>query len=274
MKIVVTSGYSKSRHAIALIALLSRAGHDVGLCLNVRAFSVRRLRSYYRFYGPKLLSIARRRMLGGRSAGGLHPEVRYSEAFLKRNDIQQRGVSSVCRDTGTRMVNVVSLNDESTLRVLREYQPDVIVYAGGGILRKAFIESPRIGVLNAHGGPLPDIRGMNAAEWSLMCGIEPGTHMHFIDTGVDTGPLLFFVPLKFEPGDSVADIRGKATVQAIESHLRAVEMIEAGEHLPKPQKKEAGRQYFEMHPLLVDILDEWLRNNQLGNLRKVRSDGS
>ncbi|MCB9853095.1 MAG: hypothetical protein H6819_08365 [Phycisphaerales bacterium] len=271
MKIVVTSGYSKSRHAIALLALLARAGHDVGYCLNVSTFSVRRLRSYYRFYGRKLFSLVRRRMLSGNGGGNLHPEVRYMDAFLERHGIPERSVSAICRRTGTRMVSVGSLNDEKALGVVRTFQPDVIVYAGGGILRKPVIEIPRIGVLNAHGGPLPGIRGMNAAEWALMCGMQPGTHVHFIDSGVDTGPLLFFWPLAIEPGDSIADLRGKATVQAVECHLRAVEMLGAGTIEAIPQDRDDGRQYFDMHPLLVGILDDWLRDGRLSAWHKERS---
>lgn len=271
MKIVVTSGYEKSRHAIALVALLSRAGHEVGYCLNVKTFSLSRIRSYYRFYGPKLFSLVKRRMLGTRRTGRLHPEVMYAEALLDEHDITARSISSICRETGTRVANVVSLNDEMALRVMREYKPDLVAYAGGGILRRAFIELAGIGVLNAHGGPLPDIRGMNAAEWALMYGIQPGTHHHFIDTGIDTGPLLFFTPLAIEPGDAIEHIRGKATVQAVYSHLKAVRLLSEGKVVPQPQKKEDGRQCFEMHPLLVDILDEWLRNDRLTELRKIRS---
>lgn len=271
MKIVVTSGYSRSRHAIALVALLSRAGHDVGYCLNVSAFSIRRLRSYYRFYGRKLFSLVRRRMFSGSGKDGLHPEVRYMDAYLEEHDVAERSISAICRKTGTQSVSVGSLNDEKALGILRSYQPDVIVYAGGGILRKALIGIPRIGVLNAHGGPLPEIRGMNAAEWALMCGMTPGTHMHFIDAGVDTGPMLFFTPLAIEAGDTIGDLRGKATVQAVESHLRAIELLEASSIEPKAQDRAGGRQYFDMHPLLVDILNDWLDNGRLNHLLKERS---
>ncbi|HPF40656.1 MAG TPA: formyltransferase family protein [Phycisphaerae bacterium] len=263
MKIAVTSGYSKSRHAIALIAMLAKRGHDVGLCLNVRTLSVKRFRAYYRFYGRKLFSLARRRMMSGGSADALHPEVRYMDAYLKENGIQARTIGAVSRETGTRVVSVGSLNDEKSLAAVRSYGPDVIVYAGGGLLRAPLIALPGIGVLNAHGGPLPAVRGMNAAEWALMLGLRPGTHEHFIDTGVDTGPLLFFQPLAIGAGDVIADVRGKATVQAVESHLRAVDLLAEGRRELTAQDRSAGQQYFDMHPLLVDILDDWLRNGRL-----------
>ena len=268
MKIVITSGYSKSRHAIALVMLLTRAGYDVGCCLNVRTLSLRRVRAYYRFYGSKFFSLVRRRMFASGSGAQLHPEVRYISEFLEAENITAHTVQEACKQTGVRFKAVGSLNDESSLAVLRAYQPDVIVYAGGGILRQPLIEIPRHGVLNAHGGPLPMIRGMNAAEWALMHGLNPGTHLHLIDKGVDTGPLLFFNPLTVAEGDRVADIRGKAVVLAVQSHLRALQALaDNGRWQSEPQERSAGKQHFDMHPLLIGILDSWLASGHLKNLR-------
>lgn len=268
MKVVVTSGYSKSRHAIALVVLLARAGYDVGYCLNVKAFSIKRIRAYYRFYGPKFFQLVKRRMFASGSGTQLHPEVRYMSEYLNVHDITAKTVPSACKQAGVTFKSVSSLNDDATLSTLRAYQPDVIVYAGGGILRKPLIEIPRLGVLNAHGGPLPAIRGMNAAEWALFHGMNPGTHEHFIDTGVDTGPLLFFSPMDIAQEDRVADVRGKAVVVAVESHLKAMKQLTSNAGLtPTPQRKDLGRQYFDMHPLMVDILDKWLADGRLKNLK-------
>jgi len=268
MKIVVTSGYSKSRHAIALVVLLACAGYEVGYCLNVRALSIRRVRAYYRFYGKKFFSLVRRRMFDSGSGSQLHPEVRYISDFLEAENIKATSVRQACKQVGTKFLSVGSLNDDKSLAALRAYQPDVIVYAGGGILREAIIAIPRQGVLNAHGGPLPMIRGMNAAEWALMHGLNPGTHTHLIDRGVDTGPLISFNPLTVSKADRVADIRGKAVVLAVQSHLRALKMLDENSHWnATPQRAADGKQHFDMHPLLLGVLDRWLAAAKLQTLK-------
>ncbi len=50
---------------------------------------------------------------------------------------------------------------------------------------------PKIGVLNAHGGILPEYRGMNVMEWSLLQGDQIGVTVHFIDSKIDTGQICF-----------------------------------------------------------------------------------
>lgn len=268
MKIVVTSGYHKSRHAIALIVLLARAGYDVGYCLSVRTLSLRRVRAYYRFYGKKFFSLVRRRMFDSGSGAQLHPEVRYISEFLLAERIAAKTVQQACKEVGAKLLSVGSLNDDTSLSAMRAYQPDVIVYAGGGILREPLIAIPKHGVLNAHGGPLPMVRGMNAAEWALMHGLNPGTHSHLIDRGVDTGPLISFNPLTVADDDRVADIRGKAVVLAVQSHLRALKMLDDSGHWnTTPQRPSDGRQHFDMHPLLLGILDGWLVDGRLRNLK-------
>src|SRR5436309_2693224 len=54
----------------------------------------------------------------------------------------------------------------------------------------AVIEAFRLGILNAHIGVLPAYRGMNVAEWAALEGGSVGCSVHFIDTGIDTGPIL------------------------------------------------------------------------------------
>lgn len=259
MKIAVTSAYSRSRHAIGLVTLLHRAGHQVGLCLNVRLLSVRRFLVYFRQYGPRLFQIVRRRALAGSAGALLDPEVRYIDAFLRERGVVHQTLREACREARARLLSAPDLNAPAALEALDEFRPDLVVYAGGGILRKEFLERPAIGTLNAHGGPLPAIRGMNAAEWALFHGKQPGTTVHFMDAGVDTGPILFFRPQPVGRGETIGEIRGRAVVGAVTALLEAVGRIAAGDYQSTPQDPAAGRQYFAMHPLLVDIVQDWVR---------------
>lgn len=59
------------------------------------------------------------------------------------------------------------------------------------ILKPPVIEHPRQGFVNLHGAPLPRYRGCNVATHGLING-EPqwGPTLHFIDHGIDTGPVI------------------------------------------------------------------------------------
>lgn len=259
MKIAVTSSYTRSRHAIGLITLLHRAGHRVGLCLNVRALNPRRIRMYFRQYGIDLFAMVRRRMLSSGTGSQLDPEVRYIHEHLLANDVQHATVAQACAEASAKLMHVSDLNHTRALSELDKFAPELIVYAGGGILRKPFLNSATLGVLNAHGGPLPEVRGMNASEWALFLGMQPGVTVHWIDAGVDTGPILFFRPQSITRTDTMPDIRGKGVVLSVESLLTAVEQVAAQQVITTEQKKEEGRQYFRMHPLILEIVQDRIR---------------
>ena len=89
----------------------------------------------------------------------------------------------------------------------KEMNNDLVVYAGGGILRKNFIKVPNIGILNAHSGKLPFFRGMNVIEWSLLYNVKPTVTVHMISEGID-GDILFQKSIPVKNNYSIVDLRG------------------------------------------------------------------
>lgn len=260
MRLVVTAAYSKSLHAIALIELLARAGHDVILALEVSVFNWARVQFYARQLGWKRFSQKIRARLFGKNAGanGPPPEVAPMLEFVAQHDVESHTVRQAAQKAGAAWKRVPALNAPRALEALQNARADLVVYAGGGILRKAFIETPRLGVLNAHGGPLPAFRGMNAAEWALFYGQRPAVAIHFIDTGVDTGPVLFQRPIPVASNGGVPRMRGEGTRVGVEGLLEGVELIAQGNGSPTPQQPQAGRQHFVMAPALLEVLERWL----------------
>lgn len=68
------------------------------------------------------------------------------------------------------------------------------------ILKPPVINAFRHGILNLHGGELPRFRGVNIANHAILAGVKRGAGtLHFIDPGIDTGPI---VDREFFPIDS------------------------------------------------------------------------
>lgn len=264
MKIAITSGYRYSLHAIALLVLLEREGFNVSACLNVSMLNLERFQFYLRQVGLKsLFNKFRRRVLAVKKQDAPHPEMRYICEYMTANQIRHFDLKRTCQDFYCQYVNVPSLNCAKALSILEKIGVELVVYAGGGILRKAFIDIPKIGVLNAHGGPLPHFRGMNASEWALFYGIQPGVTVHFINIGIDTGPILFFQPSPVKALDTIFDVRGKMIVLGVESLLKGVNLIASGEYQLTPQKRKDGRQFFVMTPPLLDIVESRIAHHPL-----------
>lgn len=82
-----------------------------------------------------------------------------------------------------------SLTDPSTLRWIGEQSADAGVHGVNVIYPVKVIEMFPKGILNAHIGPLPEIRGRSSLEWSLLTGMDPSVSVIRVDEGIDTGAI-------------------------------------------------------------------------------------
>ena len=82
-----------------------------------------------------------------------------------------------------------ALDSERLRRDLLRLDPDLLVLAGCGIISAELLALPRLGVLNAHPGLLPWVRGNGVVAHAILRGIPIGASCHVVDTGIDTGPV-------------------------------------------------------------------------------------
>ena len=89
-------------------------------------------------------------------------------------------------------------NGHRMLKFLREKQYDYLLMMGGGIMKDFIIETAKDGVVNAHPGLLPYIRGIDAIKHSILKDIPLAVTLHFIDVGIDTGSIInrYWLPVK------------------------------------------------------------------------------
>jgi phosphoribosylglycinamide formyltransferase 1 len=85
------------------------------------------------------------------------------------------------------------------------------------LLRPAFLERfDRI--VNTHSAPLPDFPGAHPIEDVLAAGVEQtAATVHYVDEGVDTGPVIVAEPVPVRDDDTVESLR--ARVQEVEHRL-------------------------------------------------------
>jgi folate-dependent phosphoribosylglycinamide formyltransferase PurN len=263
MRIALTTGYARSLHTIALLHLLTSRGHQVRLCLRV-GFGWKRIRRYVRQLGwQKFAAKARRRLRGTADNSRAPDELTAMVRYLEEHNIADRTTTAACRAVGALECGVSSLNAPAAVDALRREQVDLVVYSGGGILREQFLRTPRLGVLNAHGGPLPAFRGMNAAEWALLHGVRPTVSIILVDAGIDTGPIVLERPVPVEPWRGVPSLRGDCTRVGVEALADAVDLMAAGTHRPQAQAPQDGRQFFVMAPPLLEVLQERMAGGRL-----------
>ncbi|AUX25995.1 uncharacterized protein SOCEGT47_065480 [Sorangium cellulosum] len=262
MRIALLAPVHTSMYARLLAWRLGRAdGIELTDVLLRAPFQAERLRDELRLTTPgRVLAKVVGKVLVGSLSAPREGE-RSVRDIAAAEGLPGSSLRDVCAAIGARFHVVRNHNDERSLAVLRAASPDLIVFAGGGLLRAPVLAIPRIGVLNAHAGALPRYRGMDVALWPILEDGPPelGVTVHLIDTGVDTGPIVLVERFSLEPGDDHAAVMRRIERIGLELMHRAVLGLRDGTLTPTPQPADAGRQHFVMHPAIAAIAARRLR---------------
>lgn len=106
-----------------------------------------------------------------------------------------------------------------------EHRPDLVVLAGFmRVLAPAFVS--RFRIVNTHPALLPAFPGAHAVRDALAAGVtESGVTVHWVDEGVDTGPVIEQERVPVLSGDDEESLH--ARIQAVEKplYVRAIQKI-------------------------------------------------
>jgi phosphoribosylglycinamide formyltransferase-1 len=102
---------------------------------------------------------------------------------------------------------------------LEEHGVELVVCAGYmQLLRQPFFDHYGGRIINTHSAPLPEFPGAHPIEDVLAAGVpESAATVHYVDEGVDTGPVIVAERVPVLEGDTVESLR--ARVQAVEHRL-------------------------------------------------------
>lgn len=110
----------------------------------------------------------------------------------RRNELLAQENLDLTDIPADKIKHVTSVNAESTIEMIKEINPDLIIVNGTRIISKKVLASVSCKFINMHSGITPKYRGVHGAYWSLVlndlenCGIT----VHFVDAGIDTGNII------------------------------------------------------------------------------------
>jgi len=90
------------------------------------------------------------------------------------------------------------------IRLLKDHRIDLICLAGFmRIISPVLIRAFPHRIINIHPSLLPAFPGLDAQQQALDAGVEvSGCTVHFVDEGVDSGPVILQAQVHVEPGDT------------------------------------------------------------------------
>lgn len=110
-----------------------------------------------------------------------------------------------------RRLTARELNGEPGVTLLRDLAPDLLILSGAPLLKPAVYGIPRLGTVNLHWGIAPEYRGQESIFTALRRRDYGaiGMTVHYVDDGVDSGPVLAQGRPALEPGDTLATLWAK-----------------------------------------------------------------
>lgn len=264
MRIVMLCSSVYSETACAMAVHLAESGYVPAGVLSLSAANRQTLlRKVGQLGLQEVANYAGRKLLN--RSGRSEPLNPHLHPLLHRSGKTIRSLHHAATIYGFPIAICKHQNSSASIARLQAWSPDLIIFTGGNILRKQLLQIPRLGVLNVHLGFLPEIRGMSSPEWSLLNGIPVGVTLHFMDEGIDTGPVLQRCEYPdANRSDSLPDLRHRLIAFGIAKTAEVVAALHHGTIAATPQTTvHQDNQYFVMH--------EWLQSRAAERLAASRT---
>lgn len=109
--------------------------------------------------------------------------------------------------------------DLAMVRHVEDADVDLVVLAGYmQLLSPAFVRAFERRIVNVHPALLPAFPGLHAIEQALAAGVDQtGVTVHYVDEGVDTGPVIDQRSVPIELGDTIETLAPR--IHAVEHEL-------------------------------------------------------
>ena len=119
-------------------------------------------------------------------------------------------------------------HEREVLHVLEQANPDFIVLAGYmRLLSAAFVARYRGRILNTHPSLLPDFTGVDAQAQAIAAGAKKsGCTVHFVDEGLDSGPVILQREVSVFPGDTAESLSARILEQEHVAYVEALKNLE------------------------------------------------
>ncbi|MCR4443418.1 MAG: phosphoribosylglycinamide formyltransferase [Peptococcaceae bacterium] len=128
--------------------------------------------------------------------------------------------------------------EEALLGVVRYSRADCVVLAGFmRVLSPYFIKAAGVPILNIHPSILPSFPGLHAQRQALEYGVRySGCTVHFVDEGVDSGPIILQAVVPVLPSDTEESLAARILEKEHIIYPEALQLLCEGRVLRRGRK--------------------------------------
>lgn len=171
--------------------------------------------------------------------------------FLKQQSMSFNIVGVLTNERGEEIIDYCNINNLRIIHNLQEYRSindiDIAISVQyHKILKQKDIDVASELTVNLHMAPVPEYRGCNQFSFAIINDEEYfGTTLHMIDTGVDSGDILFERRFPIPNNIDVETLYNKTFEESIILFDDNLHKIINGDYFPKAQEVKINRkQYF------------------------------
>jgi len=139
-------------------------------------------------------------------------------------------IKKIALDKGLEIFQRENINDEESIKRMKEFDPDIIlVVAYGQILTSHILNIPKIGCINIHGSLLPKYRGAAPINRAIINGEkETGITFMFMKEKVDAGEIIFQEKIDILADETCGELYYRLSDLSAESLSKLLEKIRSG----------------------------------------------
>lgn len=146
----------------------------------------------------------------------------------------------------------------------------IVIVSYHEIIKQPLLDRFHNRMINLHAGALPHYRGRAPINWAIINGEDHiGVTAHYMDEGIDTGPIIVQNMVKIKENDRAIDVLLRALPLFPEIALKAIRLIEKGEVRAKPQNPSEGSYFPRRTP--EDGVIDWKFETAKDIHNKVRA---
>lgn len=174
--------------------------------------------------------------------------------LLPDNSIDIRELAD---EIGCEYFETDNINSDQSKDYIKLLSPDLIFSSWPKIISTELLSIPRYGVIGTHPTALPFNKGRHPLQWQIVLGLrESKLSFFWMDSGVDSGPIMLQVPYSIEPDDTISILSERLnSVAFFAARSIGEELISVG--VPKGVTQDSMRANFwrkrDRHDVLIDF---------------------
>lgn len=177
---------------------------------------------------------------------GIKPSLVISNIDDTGKDTWYESLVKLAKAENLNTLKNTKVKEPEAIKQIQDIQPEIIFCIGGmQIIPKEVLNLPKLGCLNIHPALLPKYRGRYSTAHAIFNEEEyAGATVHWMDRGIDSGPIILQKKIKIEENDTAKTLYNKFTDTGTMLFEQFVNMWLKNEKIPNTPQNETHATYY------------------------------